>query len=100
MGKVGQILGCDPEQVNEACGAVFTFVDLSPDRNLRCAPNGGFPLTPRADLLALPHSGKTWRRWDGRGVQGRGYPPGPRRSFEIPAARFSAGPAGTRTFQT
>jgi hypothetical protein len=28
----------------------LAFVDLPPDRNLRCAPNGGLPVTPRANV--------------------------------------------------
>ena len=42
---------------------------------LRCSPNGGVPVAHRPDHFALPHPGKTWRRWNGCGVQGTGHQP-------------------------
>src|SRR5579859_4612684 len=39
----------------------------------------------RPNLLALSHHRKTWRRWDGRGLQGRRHAPAPFRGAQVPA---------------
>ena len=53
--------------------ASIPVLDSNREAGVRCTSSDGLLIHPRPHDFALPYSGKAWRRWHGRRLQGGGH---------------------------